>query len=165
MLSPSPDQLPHTLAPLPCSSARPPTLSPIFLLSIPLLSRQAARMAGMETFTDGNTGKFPTSTNTLTRHFVLNGGGGIILQALLRVRFHVCSPRLQFTLPPLFCSEITHLLHVSSKKKRKIAAHFSTGGPFPPGECPGERRWRGAANIRPNDFFFLAVMVLFFFID
>lgn len=33
-------------------------LSPIILLSIPLLSRQAARMAGMETFTDGSTGKF-----------------------------------------------------------------------------------------------------------
>ncbi|XP_018527818.1 POU domain, class 2, transcription factor 2 isoform X1 [Lates calcarifer] len=33
----------------------PRTLSPIFLLSIPLLSRQAARMAGMETFTDGST--------------------------------------------------------------------------------------------------------------
>uniref|UniRef100_A0A3Q2W391 POU domain protein n=2 Tax=Haplochromis burtoni TaxID=8153 RepID=A0A3Q2W391_HAPBU len=30
-------------------------LSPIILLSIPLLSRQAARMAGMETFTDGST--------------------------------------------------------------------------------------------------------------
>ncbi|KAI9515328.1 hypothetical protein NQZ68_026060 [Dissostichus eleginoides] len=32
------------------------TLSPISLLSIPLLSRQAARMAGMETFADGSTG-------------------------------------------------------------------------------------------------------------
>ncbi|KAM8869302.1 POU domain, class 2, transcription factor 2 isoform 6-T6 [Spinachia spinachia] len=56
MLSPQPrSTAPHTG--LSYTHLCPPsrTLSPVFQLSIPLLSRQAARMAGMETFTDGST--------------------------------------------------------------------------------------------------------------
>lgn len=50
----------------------PRTLSPSFFFSpsIPLLSRQTARMAGMETFTDGSTGKFsshPQKANKQTK--------------------------------------------------------------------------------------------------
>ncbi|KAK1894755.1 Protein 2 [Dissostichus eleginoides] len=48
------------------------TLSPISLLSIPLLSRQAARMAGMETFADGSTVICSLSVSVLCCHVQLN---------------------------------------------------------------------------------------------
>lgn len=93
-------------------------------------------MAGMETFTDGSTGKFPTSTNTLTRHFSGGGGGlvGVGGVVLLRVCFHVCSTLLF----PLFSALKSHIFYTSvphtQKKAREITEHF------PPRGCPGEAR-------------------------
>lgn len=49
---------PSSLFTGPLHAPLPPHTSPPSLLSIPLVSRQAARMAGIETFTDGSTGKF-----------------------------------------------------------------------------------------------------------
>lgn len=68
MLNPQPrSTAPNTHCPPYTHLCLPRTLAPIFLLSIPLLSRQAARMAGMETFTDGSTGKFSHPQNNKTR--------------------------------------------------------------------------------------------------
>lgn len=118
MLSPQPRSTAPNAGPSYMHLCPPPHSLPIFLLSIPLLSRQAARMAGMETFTDGSTGKFSTSTKT---HTEMKGWrGSSILPTLLHVSFHLSSPQLYYTLPPFPFSNHKYFFSVSIPKSESL---------------------------------------------
>lgn len=141
---PNPDQPPQTLAPRPCTSARPPPQrSPhlFFCSPSPLLSRQAARMAGMETFTDGSTGKFSTFTKTHTHtdtyiYVKRDGGGGVLGGGGEGVASCTLYSTDLFTFPlscavhsPPFSSAPSQITNISSQcqshQKKKGASDYS----------------------------------------
>ncbi|KAK2844785.1 hypothetical protein Q5P01_011444 [Channa striata] len=95
---------------------------------------QAARMAGMETFTDGSTGKFShpqQQKKTRPRRSEL---------LFLHVSFHLSTPRL-YTPPFPFLSNHNLSVVCHFKKRRNIEA-TCRGARLSSWQRPGERQWR-----------------------